>query len=114
MTLSPRLNTPLVTFIVFRDKSISLATKSWGSKIILLLNSLYLTSIVFMFVGFTETNTVSFVVNWCVDDVYTVTTLCVILPLITFSNLVLKLWVLPTPRFTKYRLDGTAVLFTPT
>jgi len=73
-----------------------------------------LTSTVFMFVGFTETNTVSFVVNWCVDDVDTVTTFCVILPLITFSNLVLKLWVLPTPRFTKYRLDGTAVLSTPT
>ena len=114
MTLSPRLNTSLVTFIVFLDKSISPATKSWGSKTILLLKSLYLTSTVFISVGFTETNTVSFFVNWCVEDVDTVTIFCVMVAVITSSSLVVKLWVLPTPRFTKHRLDGTAVLSTPT
>ena len=76
MTLSPKLNASLVTVIVFLDKSISPATKSWGSKTILLLKSLYLTTIVFISFGFTETNTVSFLVNWCVEDVDTVTIFC--------------------------------------
>ena len=114
MTLSPRLNTPWVTFIVLRDRSTSPATKSWGSKTILLLKSLYLTSTVFISVGFTETNTVSLFDNRCVEDVYTVTTFCVMVPVITLLSLVLKLWVLPTPRFTEYKVDGTAVLSTPT
>ena len=80
MTLSPRLNTPLVTLIVFLDKSISPATKSWGSKTILLLKSLYLTSTFFISFGFTVTNTVSLFSNWCVEAVDTVTVFCVIVP----------------------------------
>ena len=67
-----------------------------------------------MSVGFTETNTVSLFDKRCVEDVDTVTTFCVTVPVITLLSLVVKLWVLPTPRFTKYRLDGTAVLSTPT
>ena len=48
------------------------------------------------------------------EDVDTVTVFWVIVPVITLLSVVLKLWVLPTPRFTKYKVDGTAVLFTPT
>ena len=48
------------------------------------------------------------------EDVDTVTVFCVIVPVRRLLGVNFKLWVLPTPRFTNYRLDGTAVLSTPT
>ena len=73
-----------------------------------------MTSTVFISFGFTVTYTLSLFSNWCVEAVDTVTVFCVIVPVRRLSGVTFKLWELPTPTFTIYRVYGTAVLSTPT